>query len=129
VNHRLAFAADSSEKTVMSFTGTVKGGVVVLPPGVSLPEGLEVQLTVPDSASPEEAFVLHETASPFPTVDGLPDDRHQSRLLPAWPPETAAPARAVDSRGQADVGIDAAGGGGLHGKTARLRGGNRKPSG
>ncbi len=58
----------------MSFTGTVKDGVVVLPPGVNLPEGLEVQLTVPDSASPEEAFVLHESASPFPAVDGLPDD-------------------------------------------------------
>lgn len=58
----------------MSFTGTVKDGVVVLPPGVKLPEGLEVQLTVPDSASPEETFVLHETATPFPAVDGLPDD-------------------------------------------------------
>lgn len=36
---------------VMSFTGTVKNGVVVLPPGVKLPEGLEVQLTVPEPAS------------------------------------------------------------------------------
>ncbi|HEU0040452.1 MAG TPA: hypothetical protein VFR76_14380 [Verrucomicrobiae bacterium] len=71
---RLAFATDSGEKKTMSFTGTVKDGVVVRPPGVKLPEGMEVQLTVPDSASPEEAFVLRETASPFPTVGGLPDD-------------------------------------------------------
>ena len=70
----LAFAGISGEKKTMSFTGTVKGGVVILPPGVKLPDGLEVQLTVPDSASPEETCVLHETASPYPTVDGLPDD-------------------------------------------------------
>jgi hypothetical protein len=71
---KLAFAADSGEKTTMSFTGTVKDGVVVLPAGLELPEGLEVQLTVPDSALPEKTFVLHETAMPFPTVGGLPDD-------------------------------------------------------
>jgi len=65
---------DSSEKTSVSFTGTVKDGVVVLAPGVKLPDGLEVELTVPDAASPEETFVLHETAAPFPTVAGLPDD-------------------------------------------------------
>jgi hypothetical protein len=35
----------------MSFTGRVKNGVVVLPPGVKLPEGLEVQLTVPETAA------------------------------------------------------------------------------
>lgn len=59
----------------MSFTGTVKDGVVVLPPGVKLPEGAEVELIVPDaSASAEESFVLHETAAPFRTVTGLPDD-------------------------------------------------------
>ena len=58
----------------MSVTGKVKDGVVVLPPGLKLPEGLEVQLTVPDPASSEETFALHETAMPFPTVDGLPDD-------------------------------------------------------
>lgn len=71
---KLAFAANSGEMTTMSFTGTVKDGVVVLPAGLKLPDGLEVQLTVPDSASPEETFVLRETASPFPTVGGLPDD-------------------------------------------------------
>lgn len=70
----LAFVRDSGEKTIVSFTGTVKDGVVVLPPGLKLPDGLEVQLTVPDSASPEETFVLHDSAKPFPTVSGLPDD-------------------------------------------------------
>ena len=32
-------------------TGTVKDGVVVLPAGVVLPEGLQVVLTVPDAAA------------------------------------------------------------------------------
>lgn len=29
----------------MSFTGTVKNGVVALPPGILLPDGTEVELT------------------------------------------------------------------------------------
>ena len=29
----------------MSYTGTIKNGVVVLPPGVQLPDGTEVELT------------------------------------------------------------------------------------
>jgi hypothetical protein len=66
---RLAFAANSSEKTAMSFTGTVKGGVVVLPPGLKLPEGLEVQLTVPDSASFAERYAGYIGAA-----DDLPSD-------------------------------------------------------
>jgi len=48
---KLAFAADWSEKITVNFTGTVKDGVVVLPPGLKLPDGLEVHLTVPDAAS------------------------------------------------------------------------------
>jgi len=39
----------------MSVTGTVKDGVVVLPPGVKLPDGLEVELTIPDEAAPSFA--------------------------------------------------------------------------
>ena len=58
----------------MSVTGKVKDGVVVLPPGVKLPEGSEVQLTVPESVLPEATLTLRETAAPLPTVDGLPDD-------------------------------------------------------
>jgi hypothetical protein len=53
----------------MSFTGTVKGGVVVLPPGVKLPEGLEVRLTVPDSASFAERYAAYIGAA-----DDLPSD-------------------------------------------------------
>jgi hypothetical protein len=34
----------------VSITGKVKGGVIILPPELKLPDGLEVQLTVPDSA-------------------------------------------------------------------------------
>jgi len=33
---------------VMSYTGKVKNGVVVLPPEIKLPDGIEVQVTLPD---------------------------------------------------------------------------------
>ena len=66
---KLAFATDSGEKKAMSFTGTVKGGVVVLPPGVKLPEGLEVRLTVPDSASFAERYAAY-----IGVADDLPSD-------------------------------------------------------
>ena len=42
---------NSRYEIAVSYKGTIKNGVVVLPPGVKLPEGLEVQLTVPDSAA------------------------------------------------------------------------------
>jgi hypothetical protein len=58
----------------MSFTGKVKNGVIVLPPGVKLPEGLEVQLTVAETASSEGTFVLRETAEAFSAVKDLPND-------------------------------------------------------
>ena len=44
----------------MSFTGTVKDGVIVLPPGVHLPEGAEVQLTVPDDVAPAKVTFVKE---------------------------------------------------------------------
>jgi hypothetical protein len=66
---KLAFAANSGEMTTMSFTGTVKDGVVVLPAGLKLPEGLEVQLTVPDSASFAERYAGYIGAA-----DDLPSD-------------------------------------------------------
>ena len=68
-NARLAFGANSGEMTTMSFTGTVKDGVVILPPGLKLPEGLEVQLTVPDSASFAERYAAYIGAA-----DDLPSD-------------------------------------------------------
>ena len=55
--------------TTMSFTGTVKDGAVVLPAGVKLPDGLEVQLTVPDSASFAERYAAYIGAA-----DDLPSD-------------------------------------------------------
>lgn len=44
----------------VSFTGTVKDGVIVLPPGVHLPEGAEVQLTVPDNLRPAKVRFVKE---------------------------------------------------------------------
>jgi hypothetical protein len=63
---------DSGEKTNVSFTGTVKDGVVVLPPGVELPDGLEVELTVPDAeAGPSFA---ERYAAYIGAADDLPAD-------------------------------------------------------
>jgi hypothetical protein len=63
----------------MTCIGKVSKGVVKLPPGVDLPDGTAVELVLPESAkasasSSEEAFVLRETATAFPTVSDLPDD-------------------------------------------------------
>ncbi len=58
----------------MRVTGKVKDGVVVLPPGLKLADGAEVQLTLPDSSSPEAAVALHEPAALYPAVERLPDD-------------------------------------------------------
>lgn len=41
----------------MSFTGTVKNGVVVLPPGVKLPEGAEVEVTPTELARADDPFL------------------------------------------------------------------------
>jgi len=48
-------------KIDMSFAGTVRNGVVVLPPEVHLQEGERVEV-IP-APSPEEQFVLRETAA------------------------------------------------------------------
>lgn len=56
----------------MSFTGTVKDGVVVLPPGVKLADGVEVQLTIPDSASPPS--FAERYAAYIGAADDLPSD-------------------------------------------------------
>ncbi|MCU0785744.1 MAG: hypothetical protein MUF81_17215 [Verrucomicrobia bacterium] len=57
----------------MSFIGTVKHGVIELPPEARLAEGQRVEI-VPASLAPEEAFVLRETAADTPPVCDLPDD-------------------------------------------------------
>jgi hypothetical protein len=56
----------------MSYTGTVKNGVVLLPPGVKLPDGTEVQLTVPDSAIPPS--FADRYAGYIGAADDLPPD-------------------------------------------------------
>ena len=56
----------------MSFTATVKDGVVVLPAGLKLPDGLEVQLTVPDSAAPSS--FAERYAAYIGAADDLPSD-------------------------------------------------------
>lgn len=63
----------------MTCIGKVSKGAVKLPPGVDLPDGTAVELILPEPAkpapvSPEEAFILHETALAFPAVRDLPDD-------------------------------------------------------
>ena len=57
----------------MSVTGTVKNGVIELPPDVQLEEGQRVEI-VPVSLSPDEAVVLRETTLAAPPVRDLPDD-------------------------------------------------------
>jgi hypothetical protein len=66
---KLAFAADWGDKKTMSFTGTVKDGVVVLPPGLKLADGVEVHLTVPDAASFADRYAAYIGAA-----DDLPAD-------------------------------------------------------
>lgn len=55
----------------MSVTGTVKNGVVVLPPGTNLPEGTEVKVETIELAAAEDPFVA--------AVDRL------ARPRPHWP--------------------------------------------
>ena len=57
----------------MSVIGTVKNGVVELPPDAKLEEGQRVEI-VAASLSPEDAFVLREAVMAAPPVRDLPDD-------------------------------------------------------
>ncbi len=50
---RLASALDSRYDIAVSYKGTVKNGVVVLPPDAKLPDGTVVEV-VPDEWQPEE---------------------------------------------------------------------------
>ena len=66
----------------MSVTGTIKDGVVVLPRGLKLPEGLEVQLTVPESASFAERYAAYIGAAddlPADLAENLDDYVHGQR--------------------------------------------------
>jgi hypothetical protein len=52
----------------MSVTGTVKNGVVVLPPGTALPEGAEVKVETLQLTAAEDPFVaaVERLAKPRP---------------------------------------------------------------
>jgi hypothetical protein len=52
----------------MSVTGTVKNGVVVLPPGTKLPEGAQVRVEPVGPAGPDDSFSK--------TVEQLAKPRH-----------------------------------------------------
>ena len=58
--------------SAISYAGKVTNGVVVLPRGVKLNEGQEVEV-IPRTASPEEAF-LHDAVEACRPPSGLPDD-------------------------------------------------------
>ena len=52
----------------MSFTGTVKNGVVILPPEAQLPDGAEVEVVLREVPQPEDPFLeaVKKTARPRP---------------------------------------------------------------
>jgi hypothetical protein len=54
----------------MTYKGTVKNGVVVLPPDVRLPEGAQVDVTPPSVDANDPFLALHKLAKPR----DLPDD-------------------------------------------------------
>ena len=47
----------------MSVIGTVKNGVIVLPPGTKLPEGVEVKIETVESTVANDPVVLRANAS------------------------------------------------------------------
>jgi hypothetical protein len=56
----------------MSYTGTVKKGVVVLPPELKLPDGAKVELTVPGEVAPSS--FAERYAAYVGIADDLPSD-------------------------------------------------------
>ena len=56
------------KSTAMSFTGTVKNGMVVLPPDVSLPDGAEVEVVLREAQPDDDPFLeaVSKTARPRP---------------------------------------------------------------
>jgi hypothetical protein len=49
----------------MTYQGTVRGGVVIFPPGAQPPEGLEVTVL-------PQVSQASDTSSPFPLKNGIP---------------------------------------------------------
>ena len=60
----------------MSYTGIMKGGVVVLPAGVQLPDGAQVEVMVPTPLSmPQPDRPVYDALAEFVgAFDGLPAD-------------------------------------------------------
>jgi hypothetical protein len=61
-----------SEKWIMTCTVKVANGTIKLPPGVELPDGAEVRLTIPDSLT-RESFA-DRYAAYIGIADDLPAD-------------------------------------------------------
>jgi hypothetical protein len=64
----LDFAADSSKRTIMSITGKVENGVVVLLAGTKLLDGAEVKIETLEVAPQDDPFLaaVLKTAKPRP---------------------------------------------------------------
>lgn len=69
---RLAFAAAVSEQWSMTCTVKVQNGTIQLPPGVELPDGAEVRLTIPDSAA--QSSFADRYAAYIGVAEDLPPD-------------------------------------------------------
>jgi len=68
----LAFAGALSEQWGMTCTVKVKDGAIRLPPGVELPDGAEVRLTIPDSGS--QPSFAERYAAYIGVAEDLPSD-------------------------------------------------------
>jgi hypothetical protein len=65
---RLALALNSGYETDVSIKGTVKNGVVVLPPEAKLPEGAQVEVTPLEARADDPPFLqaILKLAKPRP---------------------------------------------------------------
>ena len=58
----------------MTCTGKVENGSIRLPAGLELPEGLEVQLTIPDSAARQPQAATASFAECYAAYVGVADE-------------------------------------------------------
>ena len=58
----------------MTVTGTVRDGKIVLPAGVSLPDGVEIAIEVPESALPDSVRLSNTLLELAGSIEGLPED-------------------------------------------------------
>jgi hypothetical protein len=69
---QLAFCCICGDKILVSYTGKIQNGVVILPPGVKLPEGTEVKVSVPDTVVGDSFADRYERY--IGAADDLPSD-------------------------------------------------------